>query len=225
MPPFTTRRYWIPALAVAVVALAPLQWVSPRQVSDDFWRHLHVNGSEIEQYDNLESMAGSADAVVKGRITDIAAGRVFGWRDDMLPNPEWTRVQYATITVEISELLAGALRREDMERVALEVMVGSEETGSLRSSLPTEDGFFFLRSKGDEARRLGLSSERIEEERPFYRLVIADGLLRIFDGRVAPAFAADQPFLLELEGMPADDVRARIIAADAISALRQDRAG
>lgn len=60
---------------------------------------------------------------------------------------------------------------------------------------------------------LGFSQETIEQESPFYRLVIGSALLRIFDGSVVPAFSTHEPFLLALEGTPVDEVKAEVIAA------------
>lgn len=185
-------------------------FVSQRQASDAFWSHFHVVGSEVEQYDSLDSMAAAADVVFLGRVTSVAKGRIFG--DANSGNPEETQVQYATLTVDVERLLAGSLP-SDTRYVSLEMIMFDSEITSMAANLPAEDSIFFLRNKGIEAQSLGLPSERIEEESSFYRLVIGAALLRVFDGHVVPSVGTDAEFLLALDGVPVDDVIAQITEA------------
>jgi hypothetical protein len=211
------RWPWLIVLIVASVLLAASLVASTRQASEDWWRHFSIRGSEVEQYGDLETMVRSSDAVVIGTITRVAKGRVFGARNDTSTAYE-TQVQYAAVTVSVRDLPAGDLSASDRQELTLELIAGTPSFDLSVLQLPAEDTIFFLRNKGQEARRLGLSVAAITEEEHFYRLVIGSAALRIFNDRVAPVFPTDDSFLMALDGSPFASVRRRITEADADAA-------
>ncbi|MGH2455561.1 MAG: hypothetical protein ACRDHD_04820 [Candidatus Limnocylindria bacterium] len=207
--------WFLLAIASVVVIVAVLQ--SPNDVdrSDEFWRTLHIRASEVEQYDSLEGMAKAADAVVVARIRSVSPGRVFGEFVEG-PHVDDALAHYASITIEIDEVLAGALPAEDTQILVLEVMVPQPaDLPALTDQIPTETSIYFLRSKEMEAQRLGLPDDDVKAEDGFYRLVVQEALLRVFDGAVHPSPIAERPFLVALEGRRMEDVVSIIRSAGA----------
>ena len=167
------RGSWF-LLAVASVSavVAVLQPPNDLDRSNEFWRRLHIRASEVEQYDTLEGMAVAADAVVIARITSVSPGRVFG---EFVEGPQLddALVHYASITIEIDEILAGALPAEDTPSLVMEVIVPQPaDLPALTDQIPTETAIYFLRSKEMEAQRLGLPDNDAKAEGGFYRLVV-----------------------------------------------------
>ena len=182
--------------------------------SDGFWWRFHVDGSEVEQYEGLEQMAAASDVVVLGRVTEVSAGRVLGDPAEGFPNPEEGLAHYVNLRIEIDDVLAGSLPPDHMRSLILEMMTATPGEGdSMVKSLPTEQGIYFLRNKGIEARQLGQSGAAADAESTYYRLVIIDGLLRVTEGTVRPAPYAEEPFILALNGSPVADITGRIRAA------------
>jgi hypothetical protein len=151
------------------------------------WADTLVQATELERYDSLAAMTRGADAVVVGRIVDIAAGRSFGGATG---HP----LHYAAVTVAVEEVAAGALPGRHGATFTLEVplFAGAESLDALRASLPPDESLFFVRNKG------GADSD-------FYRLVIQRAAIVNRDGaaEVAPG---DDDFLDALGGASFEEV-------------------
>lgn len=140
--------------------------------------------------------------MVHGRVTAVEAGRTFGPASRPLP--------YATVRVAVVELLAGSLPRPQAAEVALEIPLfgGLEQLDPLRLRLLGSERLLFLRSKGETARRAGLSAEARAADAPFHRLMTFTSELVAVDGRVAVPEGARA--LLPLSGLPFAEAVARI---------------
>ena len=92
-------------------------------------------------------MVDSADAVVRGRIVAVVPGRVFGSRND---HP----LHYASATLEIEAVLAGALPPAHRSSLTLEIPLF--DGPSSIADLPVwGESVFFLRNKGTSALEVG----------------------------------------------------------------------
>ena len=148
-----------------------------------------VDPSEVEAAGSLEEMAASADAVVVGRIADVAPGRTFG---------EARPLHYGAATIEVSSVLSGRVPGSDAGRLTLEVPLfdGSDGISQLERTEGLE-AVFFLRAKSDEG---------------FYRLTNFGAVVANENGR---SITTDGPAAIrELAGLGFDDVVARIGALD-----------
>ena len=154
------------------------------------WEGVVVDALELEQYDSLPEMVAGADAVVLGRVVDVAEGRSMGGAGHPL--------HYAAVTVEVSGLVSGFLPSVDALRLTLEVPLfgGFEMLDAVRSALPREESLFFLRNKGGP-------------ERAFYRLVEMDGVIVNRGGVAEPPAEADG-FMSVLAGARFDDLVAQM---------------
>jgi hypothetical protein len=124
----------------------------------------------------LGEMVGAADAVVRGRITLVVPGRVFGTRHD---NP----LHYASATLEVESVLAGELPRAHRSALTLEIPLfdGPSSIGDL----PVwGESVFLLRNKGTSANEVGLPPARVRAESAYYRLLTFTGLV-VNDGGTA----------------------------------------
>ena len=137
------------------------------------WADTLVEATELERYASLDEMTHAADAVVRGRVVDVRAGRSFGGAGHAL--------HYASVTVAVDAQVAGALPQRHAGALTLEVPLfgGPETLDALRSSLPREESLFFLRNKG------GADAD-------FYRLVVMRGVIVNRDG-VAEITPGDDP--------------------------------
>jgi hypothetical protein len=196
------------AVLTAILGLALVFIIAPippsaRLVSDRFWQQFLVRGSQVEQYDNLMTMAAMADAVVIGRVVAAEPGRVyFDPEVAAIIGRENAEVRYMKLTVEPTEILRSQGGVDG--QIVLEVMVANFDEAA---NVPTEDAIFFLRNKGNEVRALGFPPARVAEEAPYHRLVIASAVLRIFDSKVVPAVGTEEEFLLALDGVSVEHVR------------------
>lgn len=115
--------------------------------------------TELEQYGSLEEMTVASDAVVRGRVTDVVAGRSFG-------GATGRPLHYAAVTVAVDEAAAGTLPARHRAAITLEVPLygGLETLEPLAASLPREESLFFLRAKG-------------RADGDAYRLVVMQGVI------------------------------------------------
>ena len=123
------------------------------------WSDTVAEAIELDQYASLAELTRGSDAVVRGRVLDVGAGRVFG-------DPEHSALHYAAVTVAVAEVAAGALPAGHAATFTLEVPLygGPETLEGVRASLPREESLFFLRNKGGD-------------EADFYRLVVMRGVV------------------------------------------------
>ena len=147
----------------------------------------------------LLEMVGAADAVVRGRISLVVPGRVFGTRHDR-------PLHYASATLEVDSVLAGALPPMHRSRLTLEIPLfdGPSSIGDL----PVwGESIFLLRNKGTSASVAGEPPARVRSESDYYRLLTFDGLVINDDG---VALATDRGPLAGLSRRPFEDAVARI---------------
>jgi hypothetical protein len=149
------------------------------------WGDTVVEALELEHYATLPEMARGSDAVVLGRVVDVAAGRVFAGASDR-------SLHYAAVTIAVDEAVAGSLPPRHAAQLTLEVpmFAGPDMLGALRSSLPVDESLFFLRNKGGA-------------EADYYRLVVMRGVIVDRDG-TAEVLPGDDDFLSALDGTPFD---------------------
>jgi len=160
-----------------------------------------VEATEIEHTGSLSALTGSADAVVRARIISVEAGRVFGGRTG---HP----LHYASATLAVDEVLAGALPPSDAERLTLEIplFAGPEAIDVLRAG--GLDAIFFLRNKGESARAAGISARDEAIEAEFYRLVNFGAVVANESGM---AVTTEGPAAIqELAGLPFGEVVDRV---------------
>jgi hypothetical protein len=137
----------------------------------------------------LGDLVTSADALVRGEITAIVPGRIFGG------------LHYAAATLRVDELVAGRLRAGLRRSLTLEIPLF--DGPSSIADLPVwGEATFVLRSKATSALRAGLPASQVRTESAFYRLMTFSSLLVNDDG-VALA-AADAGPLAGLAGLPFD---------------------
>lgn len=159
-----------------------------------------VRGVEAEHYKSLDGMRVGAEVVVLGTITDVDSSREFGGVSDAEP------VRLAALTVNVEEVLSGRLASNEASILLEVTLPGARSISELTSLMPRERAVFFLRNKGTEVSGWGWPPDRIEAERPFYRLASSQGLLREFDNVVRPPEGAEDDFLAALAGRPFGDV-------------------
>jgi hypothetical protein len=124
-----------------------------------------IEASQIETPTSLEALVATADAVVHGRVTDVAEGRRFGSASHGL--------HYAAVTVRVDELLAGGLAPASSRSLLLEIPLfdGPESLAALRASMLDTERLLFLRNKGTSAREAGLDDAAQASEAAYFRLV------------------------------------------------------
>jgi hypothetical protein len=186
---------------LAVVACVGLIGANARNTAGIApWDAASVDATEIESYTSLNEMAAAADAVVRGRIVDVAPGRVFG-SDSAVP------LHYAAATLRVDEVLRGSLPAADAEQLTLEIPLfdGPAAIDGLRAAA-WEESIFFLRNKGVSAReaRAPIGVQRTEAQ--FYRLVVFRAVIVNQGGLATVPAGEGHPFLSALDGFPFVDV-------------------
>jgi len=140
-----------------------------------------VDPSEVEAAGSLEEMSASADAVVLGRITDVAQGRTFGTARPL---------HYGAATIEVSSVIAG--RAPLTLTLEVPLFDGPEGMSQLERTEGLE-AIFFLRAKSD----------------PGYFRLTHFGAVVADDGGMA--LTTDGPQAIQsLAGLAFDDVLARL---------------
>lgn len=169
------------------------------------WFGASVEATEIESASTLAELTAEADAVVRGRITAIDPGRVFG-------GATGRPFHYAAATLTVDEVVAGTLPAGHRRQLTLELPLfdGADSIAALEAAVPGPDSLFFLRSKAESARVAGLSSAAQAAEAAYYRLVVLRGLVENHGGIAAVAGDEAGP-LTRLRGHPfwrvVDEVR------------------
>jgi hypothetical protein len=164
------------------------------------WRGIVASTEAEPLAATLGEIVDSADAVVRGRIVAVVPGRVFGSRNDR-------PLHYASATLEIEAVLAGALPPAHRSSLTLEIPLF--DGPSSIAELPVwGESVFLLRNKGTSALEAGLSRSRVRAESSYYRLLTFTALVVNDDG---VALTADEPGpLARLSGRPFEAVAAAI---------------
>lgn len=158
-----------------------------------------------ESFTDLGVMAKSADAVVVGRIVEIAKGREWVANPNEVDDPvfgESALARFATATILIEEVI-GKTTYPVRDRIALEIFLPQDKlVPHLEDTLPLERSVFFLRNKGPE------------DSTDYYRLVNDEqGLVREFGG-VSHTFGVENPMLARIEGGPFSELLAELRKLD-----------
>jgi hypothetical protein len=191
------RRRTVPALPDPVTA--PRLEAVPRLAGT------LVGASELERPRSLEALADTADVVVRGRVAEVEAGRVFG--------PDHHPLHYASVTVEVQEVLVGSADGSAASTLVLEVPLldGPQGLAQLRAEMVASERVLFLRSKATSAAMAGLPLADQLAERGFHRLVTFGSEL-VSVGGVAVAAPDESSVLESLDGLPFDEAVARLRA-------------
>ena len=162
-----------------------------------------VEMTGTERPRTLTALLDASDAVVRGRVVAVADGRAFG--------PASRRLTYAAVTVDVVELVGGALPAAHRRSLVLEVPLfdGPESLDRVRADLLGSDRVLFLRNKGESARDAGLGADAVALDADFYRLAAFDAELVLDASRVRSVVEEDSP-LVTLDGRDVADVLAEL---------------
>lgn len=170
------------------------------------WPGLSVQATEVEHFASLAEMADGADAVIRGRMVAVAPGRSYGGASG---HP----LRYASVRLQVDDLLAGTLPTAHTRFVTLEVPLFGA-TDEIAPSSASVSGIFFLRSKATSAADAGLPAGVQDRESAYYRLVVLNAAV-LDDHGSAVVADGDHAFLVAFNGRPFEDVaRAVSRAAD-----------
>ena len=113
---------------------------------------------------SVVELIAASDAVVRARVTALEPGRVFG--------PSSRPLHYASATVDVIGLLAGALPDEHASTLTVEIPLfdGPDSIDRLRAATVGTERVLFLRNKGSSAAEAGMSAEEQAADAAFYRL-------------------------------------------------------
>jgi len=119
---------------------------------------------ETGEATTLRELIADSDAVVHGRITAVALGRVFG--------PANRPLHYASAVVAVTEVLHGALPpRATSLTLEIPLFDGPGAIDRLRAGMAGTERILFLRNKGASAADAGMSADEQAADAGFYRLV------------------------------------------------------
>ncbi len=172
------------------------------------WSSAVAEAAELEHFGSLPEMTRSADAVVRGTVMAVAAGRAFG-------GASGNAFHYAAATLRVDEVIAGELPERHAAELTLELPLfdGPDSIAAMQTALPEVEGIFFLRNKGASAWAAGMSPAEQLSEAEFYRLVVLSGVV-LNDAGQAALPPGDSEFLAALSGLPFDDVIRRARSAN-----------
>lgn len=164
-----------------------------------------IEASQIETPTSLEALVATADAVVHGRVTNVAEGRRFGSASHAL--------HYAAVIVRVDELLAGGLAPASSRWLLLEIPLfdGPGSLAALRASVLDTERLLFLRNKGTSAREAGLDDAAQAAEAAYFRLVTFGAEVIEAEG-TAVVPPDDGDLLSRFAGRPFDETLAAVRA-------------
>lgn len=162
-----------------------------------------MGASEVEPMGSASDLVHGADLVVRGRITAVEAGRVFG--------PPSQRLTYAAVSVEVHEMIAGEASGDRALTLEVPLLDGADSLDALRERMLGSERLLFLRDKGTSAAAAGLPLRERLAERGFHRLVTFGSELVSVAG-VAVAAPDEWGVLDPFSGLPFDEAVARIRA-------------
>lgn len=144
---------------------------------------------------SLAELIAGSDAVVHGRITALEPGRVFG--------PSSRPLHYASATVTVIGLVAGALPDDHAASLTLEIPLfdGPDAIERLRAATLGRERLLFLRNKGASAADAGMSADEQAADAAFYRLTSLASEIADADG-VAIVPATESDVLEAFDGRP-----------------------
>ena len=165
------------------------------------WAGATADALELEHFATLPDLVIGADAVVRGRITSVEAGREFGGATGV-------PFSYAAATIQVDELLSGALPPDHRAELTLEIPLfgGDDALAALQADVSGAERVFFLRNKGASARAAGMSAAEQSVDAEFYRLVTQRSVLEDHDGLATLPAGEDA----SLAGLLFDDAVTRI---------------
>ncbi len=198
------RLAWamLAAIVVAIVVIAAPQsrglGISAHERSDRFWRPLGIwNGSWGADYPSLGALVEGAHVVVRGRLTDVTAGRVFG---SDAPSDEL--VTMAQLNLKVTERIKWDSRLDPGDLLYFEVVKPTAESiDVLRDGLPSEEAVFFLRNRALAAEEEQLAPEIVAQRWTYFQQVNNMGVFRDIDSQVHRPPDGEQAWLDRINGM------------------------
>lgn len=163
-----------------------------------------AGASQVENPRTLAELVATADAVVRGRVVAVEAGRVFGSSSYAL--------HYAAATVRVDDLLAGTVGGATTVTVEIPLFDGADSLERLRTEMLASDRILFLRNKGTSAREAGRSTAEQQAESAYFRLVTFGSEVIDRGGRAGVPLD-DGRALSDLSGRAFADVIAAVRAA------------
>lgn len=163
------------------------------------WTGATAEALELGWFATLSDLVAGADAVVRGRIVAVEAGRMFGGATGV-------PFSYAAATVRVDDLIAGTLPRDHGRELTLEIPLfgGDEALAALRTQVGATDSVFFLSNKGASAATAGMSAAEQSADAEYYRLVTLRSVIEEDHGRVVLP-AGEELALADLNGLPFDE--------------------
>lgn len=211
-----TGMRWTPmrplALPVALIILAAaLAGISSNLQagtrSTAFWATVQgMEGLEAEHFETLEELYFDSDLVVLGTVSNVRPGRVFG-------EPEAAKgAWFPAGTLSIEKVLHSRSATQ-FDAVTIEFIAfdPSAADALLQASI-SDRGIFFLRNKGEEARRLGEPASRVAEENAFYRLTRSEAVILDDAGNALVSPATESQYLTALGEKSFDAVVETLVA-------------
>ena len=111
-----------------------------------------IEATGLDTPTSLTELVVLSDAVVLGHVTAVERGRVFG--------PPASALHYASVSVDVVQVLSGSLVTADRESLILEVPLwdGPSSLARIRSAMLDTDRILFLSSKAASARAAGIDA-------------------------------------------------------------------
>jgi hypothetical protein len=161
-----------------------------------------VDATGLDTPTSLADLVALSDAVVRGHVTAVERGRVFG--------PSSAPLHYASVSVDVARLLSGGLVAADRESLILEVPLwdGPSSIARVRAAMLGTERILFLSSKAASAAAAGIDA-RSDAGR--YRLVTFGSEIVDVDGTgLVPS--DDHGALARFMGRPFADAVAALAA-------------
>jgi len=183
---------------------------SPEQAPAlDLWERFGApEGHEIGRYESLGAMARGAHAVVGAVVTAVDGDHIYEEDDP------GTALRGVRVTLEVTEVLKGDVGVGDAIPVVVGLAELDENVEGQFAELVGDEGIFFIVPGGVPRPEFGIEGQPPDERSGNWGLVTSQGA--VIDDRGTGAFATytvDRGFPKDLDGLPFDELRSRIVAA------------
>lgn len=192
-------------------AASPAASTSPTQraAALDLWDNFGIPaGHEVGRYDSLRSMARGAYAVVGAVVTGVDGDHIYA-EDE----PE-AALRGVRVTLQVTEVLKGDVGVGDAIPVVVGLAELDENVEERFAELVGDEGIFFILPAGAPIPEFGIEGQPPDERSGNWILATSAGA--VIDDRGTGVFATDivdRGFPKDLDGLPLDELRSRIVAA------------
>lgn len=183
----------------------------------EFWARAVSGDPGVIDYGSLREMATMADVTVVATPTSIVKGR------DVPGDDTGGEFGYfATVFLDVEEVVAGTIVQGDPHALKMEVFLGAGDPKRndytvafvrYAASLPSERALLFLTNKGNLFKRIGLQANAPGGGYDYYMIASDQAYVRDVEG-VADLGQAAPKWLADLRGDPFTDVVADVKALD-----------